>query len=1252
MRRGGAGNLPAVLVVNGTLNLICGRRDVCVRRSVTFSGSDKITGGVGSTIEISGLITTAGSVNTIDVSNIKLKTGSSGTLYGGGSASTITVEGGSATVKAGGGDDVVILNNNSGTFVAGAIDGGGGSDTLRIASLPASRLITLSGTLSNFERLELNSNTKLTTSLTVSSVVMNNRGSLTGTGSLTVTGNVDSDYGEQLNLSGAITLQGQTGLLRLGDSVVTLNVSGGSHLEGDIWFDNAYASGELSVSVSGTGASDIYSGHLRGENTNSNLSLNNVTFTGTVTGFDSLTVGTGATVLDSDLGSATVRLAFSNSSTGSFSISSGRSLYVSTMTLAADISGAGTLDIAGAVTGSVSVSTELDVATVVLRTGASGGIYFGSNVDDVIFEGVSYSGALSFVSSAATNITLRNGSTLSSAISNSIGDFIVSGEGTNILDVDLTVGGSVTIGGVLQIASGHSLTTGTGAGVSNQVQLGAVLDISQLADSTAGVGTNGITIVAGGVLALGSAENRNASNITLTRGSDVASSSIIKLDLGADATTSSTALFSHLPSFTGTGAVTLEVSGNLVIGLTQMLFAGEDKTAEFRVRSGDPVEVVVVGSDTVLRGINVAPVVSTVGGSSFTVAEKQTSAFTVVASDRNGQTLSYTLGGDDGSLFSVSLSGVVTFNTAPDFDSPSDSGTDNVYNITVTVGDGTVNTVQAYTVTVRALSTLGGTDIANNIITSGNTGTPALVVRGALKIVNTGVSVGSITFNGDATISGTSTNDFWINGAITGTSANTIDLPEIRTNNQSSGTLYAGDSANNILTWDSDTNIYGGGGNDTISVSRIIFTGTVDGGAGMSDRLNVVSRSNIGNTATIRGFEIISLDGAYLNTANDIATATLEITGSTNFSALGGSVVHTYGLVSIGNSVSEGIASRLSVGLAAELVVTRGLALRGVSILRVAGTLDLSAIANRDITFNPFLSGNLLPIDISGGGTLKLGTRKGVNPQYMRFKRGTTASDSAVLSLSLDGSSLTTAVLVSLPAFTGTGTVIIKASSNSLTAGQEQVLISGDHTAQFRVASGSLFEIALVGGNTVLRALSGDVTVTSSSTLTNVGGQDLTDGSSTADVTVDGTFNSSSGNFNILGDIEVQAGATTGNIQANNITVTDATVGNLSLNNTGGKIKLVQSSGGTLTIGTLAGGSSTSDILEVKNDKATALALGTVSTIETLKLTGGAVSGTFSNFTALEVATATSALNSDLSVTSATLYQQVLTGTRGFDSYG
>ena len=75
------------------------------------------------------------------------------------------------------------------------------------------------------------------------------------------------------------------------------------------------------------------------------------------------------------------------------------------------------------------------------------------------------------------------------------------------------------------------------------------------------------------------------------------------------------------------------------------------------------------------------------------VAESQTTAYTAVAADADGDPLSYSLSGTDAALFTIdAATGVVSFVTAPDFEAPGDAGGDNVYNIIVTASDGTDGT--------------------------------------------------------------------------------------------------------------------------------------------------------------------------------------------------------------------------------------------------------------------------------------------------------------------------------------------------------------------------------------------------------------------------------------------------------------------------------------------------------------------------------------------------------------------------------
>jgi hypothetical protein len=97
---------------------------------------------------------------------------------------------------------------------------------------------------------------------------------------------------------------------------------------------------------------------------------------------------------------------------------------------------------------------------------------------------------------------------------------------------------------------------------------------------------------------------------------------------------------------------------------------------------------------------NNAPVIDG-STTTYSVLENQTSAFTVLASDADFDTLTYTISaGDDSALMSIDSSGVVTFISSPDFEAPSDANTDNNYQITVTVSDGSLSDSENFTVTV------------------------------------------------------------------------------------------------------------------------------------------------------------------------------------------------------------------------------------------------------------------------------------------------------------------------------------------------------------------------------------------------------------------------------------------------------------------------------------------------------------------------------------------------------------------------
>lgn len=94
-----------------------------------------------------------------------------------------------------------------------------------------------------------------------------------------------------------------------------------------------------------------------------------------------------------------------------------------------------------------------------------------------------------------------------------------------------------------------------------------------------------------------------------------------------------------------------------------------------------------VGSSNQVNSVNSAPTISSGGTASF--SENGTGVvYTVVGTDPENTSLTYSLSGTDASLFNINSStGAVTFKTPPNYESPTDNGANNVYNVVVTAAD-------------------------------------------------------------------------------------------------------------------------------------------------------------------------------------------------------------------------------------------------------------------------------------------------------------------------------------------------------------------------------------------------------------------------------------------------------------------------------------------------------------------------------------------------------------------------------------
>ncbi|MEJ0074007.1 MAG: M10 family metallopeptidase C-terminal domain-containing protein [Alphaproteobacteria bacterium] len=138
--------------------------------------------------------------------------------------------------------------------------------------------------------------------------------------------------------------------------------------------------------------------------------------------------------------------------------------------------------------------------------------------------------------------------------------------------------------------------------------------------------------------------------------------------------------------------------------------------------------------------VNEAPVITSHGGgdtATLTVVENTAVVGTVVASDPDGTTPTYSIaGGADAALFTIdATTGALAFITAPNFEAPADAGANNVYDVVVQAsdGDGAIDT-QTLTVTV------GNVNEAPVITSHGGGDTAALTVVENTAVVGTVVA--------------------------------------------------------------------------------------------------------------------------------------------------------------------------------------------------------------------------------------------------------------------------------------------------------------------------------------------------------------------------------------------------------------------------------------------------------------------------------------------------------------------------------
>ncbi|HEX3029216.1 MAG TPA: Ig-like domain-containing protein [Clostridia bacterium] len=105
-----------------------------------------------------------------------------------------------------------------------------------------------------------------------------------------------------------------------------------------------------------------------------------------------------------------------------------------------------------------------------------------------------------------------------------------------------------------------------------------------------------------------------------------------------------------------------------------------------------------------VTNINEAPTITSGATASFEENGTGT-VYTAAGSDQDGDSITWSISGIDSSLFNIdSGSGVLTFKTAPHYNSPTDNGGNNIYDVTITATDGTLTTTKALAVTVTNIN--------------------------------------------------------------------------------------------------------------------------------------------------------------------------------------------------------------------------------------------------------------------------------------------------------------------------------------------------------------------------------------------------------------------------------------------------------------------------------------------------------------------------------------------------------------------
>ena len=141
-------------------------------------------------------------------------------------------------------------------------------------------------------------------------------------------------------------------------------------------------------------------------------------------------------------------------------------------------------------------------------------------------------------------------------------------------------------------------------------------------------------------------------------------------------------------SNSGFGEVSL--AGNIFTYTPQENYNGSDSFT-YNINQGSKSDTGTV--NITVTPVNDLPIITSAG--SITVSENQTAVLSINVTEPDGDELTYSISGTDASSFSVDTNGVITFNTAPDYE------TKNSYSITYSVNDGVDTVSKDLSITIK-----------------------------------------------------------------------------------------------------------------------------------------------------------------------------------------------------------------------------------------------------------------------------------------------------------------------------------------------------------------------------------------------------------------------------------------------------------------------------------------------------------------------------------------------------------------------